>query len=308
MRSKSTPSKHMIMTLAQVVIAAAWADGEISHDEINCLKDLLFQLKGLDARGWASLDIYMSSPVSPEERERLLAELKQLIRSSHDKQLALQALDDMVHADGVITDSEQQVVEEIKAAIDSASVGIFSGVGNLVSASLKRRSKALAAAPNRERNIDQYVRNKILFNMRQRLTEGDLELDIPERELTKLSLTGGLMARVANVDRQITSAQVGAMVQAMRQGWKISPDVAAFVTEAAISKAALEVDYFRMTREFYACTTADERAQVLDVLFAVATADGEISFDETEEIRRIASGFKLTHRQFINAKLKALRS
>ena len=308
MRSKSNPSKRMIMTLAKVVIAAAWADGEISHDEINCLKDLLFQLPGLDARGWAALDIYMSSPVNPEERERLLNELRQLIRTSHEKQLALQALDDMVHADGVITDSEQQVVEEIKAAIDSASVGIFGGVGNLVSASLKRRSKALAARPNRERNFDEYVRNKILFNLRQRLTEGDLELDIPEQELTKLSLTGGLMARVAHVDRQTTSTEVGAMVEAMQQGWDITSDAAAFVAEVAVSEAALEVDYFRLTREFYACTTAEERAQILDVLFAVAAADGEISFAETEEIRRIASGFKLSHKQFINAKLKASRS
>ncbi len=305
MRPKRAPSKRMIMTLAKVVIAAAWADGEISHDEINCLKDLLFQLRGLDARGWASLEIYMSSPVSPEERERLLNELKRLIRSSRDKQLALQALDDMIHADGVITESEQQVFEEIKAAIDSASVGIFGGVGNLVSASIERRSKALAAAPNRELEFDEYVRNKILFNMRQRLASEDLELDIPEQELKKLSLTGGLMARVADVDRRASSAEVGAMVEAMQQGWDISPEAAAFVAEVAASEAAREVDYFRLTREFFACTSADERARLLDVLFAVAAADGDVTFTETEEIRRIASGLKLSHRQFINAKLKA---
>jgi uncharacterized tellurite resistance protein B-like protein len=306
MRSKKTPSKRLIMTLAKVVIAAAWADGEISHDEINCLKDLLFQLRGLDARGWASLEIYMSSPVSPKERERLLNELKHLIRSSRDKQLALQALDDMVHADGVITESEQQVVEEIKAAIDSASVGIFGGVGNLVSASLERRSKALA--PNRELEFDDYVRNKILFNLRQRLADQNLDLDIPEEELKKLSLTGGLMARVAHVERQATRAEVDAMVEAMKQGWTISPEAAAFVAEVAVSEAALEVDYFRLTREFFACTSAEERARLLDILFAVAAADGEVSFAETEEIRRISSGLKLSHKQFINAKLKATRS
>jgi uncharacterized tellurite resistance protein B-like protein len=306
MRSKKTPSKRLIMTLAKVVIAAAWADGEISHDEINCLKDLLFQLRGLDARGWASLEIYMSSPVSPKERERLLNELKHMIRSSRDKQLALQALDDMVHADGVITESEQQVVEEIKAAIDSASVGIFGGVGNLVSASLERRSKALA--PNRELEFDDYVRNKILFNLRQRLADQNLDLDIPEEELKKLSLTGGLMARVAHVERQATRAEVDAMVEAMKQGWTISPEAAAFVAEVAVSEAALEVDYFRLTREFFACTSAEERARLLDILFAVAAADGEVSFAETEEIRRISSGLKLSHKQFINAKLKATRS
>jgi hypothetical protein len=75
MRSKNAPSKKMIMTLAKVIIAVAWADGEMTFEEVNCLKDLLFHLHGLDARDWASLDIYIESPVGPDERERLLHEL-----------------------------------------------------------------------------------------------------------------------------------------------------------------------------------------------------------------------------------------
>jgi uncharacterized tellurite resistance protein B-like protein len=306
MQSKKTPRKRLVMTLAKVVIAAAWADGEISHDEINCLKDLLFQLRGLDARGWASLEIYMNNPISAKERDRLLLELKGLIRSSRDKQMALQALDDMACADGAPSESEQQVIDEIKTAIDSASVGIFSGIGNMVSGALERRSKALASAPNRELNFEEFVRNKILFSLRQQ--QGDLGLDIPEKDLKKLSLTGGLMARVANIDRQTTSAEIGAMIEAMQQGWKISSDAAAFVAEIAVSASSLEVDYFRMTREFFTNTTNEERVQLLDVLFAVAAADGEVSLAETEEIRRIAGGLKLTHKQFINAKLAASRA
>jgi uncharacterized tellurite resistance protein B-like protein len=296
------------MTLAKVVIAAAWADGEISHDEINCLKDLLFQLRGLDARAWASLEIYMSTPVSPQERERLLRELIGLIRSSAEKKIALEALDDVVRADGEVTEDELQVLEEIKTAVDSASVGILGGVGKMVSSSLRRRSKALATTPNREENFEEFVRNKVLFNLRQRLASGDLQLDIAEKELKKLSLTGGLMARVANVDRLVTRPQLDAMVVALQGEWKISPDAAAFVAEVAVSEAALEVDYFRLTREFFTCTTHEERQGLLDVLFAVASADGELSFAETEEIRRIASGLKLSHKQFINAKLKATRA
>jgi len=307
MRTKNAPSKHLIMTLAKVVIAAAWADGDISHDEINCLKDLLFQVRGLDAREWASLDIYIDSPVGPEERDRLLHDLKGLLRSPKERQLALQALDEMVRADGVITESEQQVVEEIKATIESASVGIFSGVGKLVSGALERRSKALSEAPNRERNFDEFVRNKVLYSVRQRLAQGDLELDIPEQDLKKLSLAGGLMARVANVDRQTTSGEFEAMVEAMQHGWNITPDAAALVAEVALSEVSLEVDYFRLTREFFTFTTQEDRIQLLDVLFAVAAADGGISSAETAEIRTISNGLKLTHKQFINAKLKASR-
>ena len=31
----------MMLTLAKVIIAAAWADGEMSHTEINSLKEML---------------------------------------------------------------------------------------------------------------------------------------------------------------------------------------------------------------------------------------------------------------------------
>ena len=36
--------RNLIFTLAKVIIAAAWADGQVSHEEVNSLKDLLFQL------------------------------------------------------------------------------------------------------------------------------------------------------------------------------------------------------------------------------------------------------------------------
>ncbi len=34
----------VIMALAKVMVAAAWADGDVSLDEVNSLKDLLFHL------------------------------------------------------------------------------------------------------------------------------------------------------------------------------------------------------------------------------------------------------------------------
>jgi len=61
----------VILSLAKVMIAAAWADGVISNEEINCLKDLLFHMKGMTAQDWAVIDIYVESPVEAAERQRL---------------------------------------------------------------------------------------------------------------------------------------------------------------------------------------------------------------------------------------------
>ena len=68
-----------------------------------------------------------------------------------------------------------------------------------------------------------------------------------------------------------------------------------------------EVAHFRLTREFSTSTMEEERVRFLDVLFAVADADGHVSHEEIEEIRRIAKSLNLTHKQFIGAKLKIPR-
>jgi uncharacterized tellurite resistance protein B-like protein len=298
---------NLILTLAKVIIAAAWADGSVSHDEINCLKDLLFRIPDLNARDWATLEIYIDSPIEPEERERLLEDLQIALRSQSDKKLALSALDELISADGEITEEERVVAEEIKAAIESAGTGIAGGLGKLITGPIQRRSQAIAGAPNREAFLDDFIRNRVFYGVRRRLGENELELDLSESHLWKLSLSGGLMARVAHVDREVTEGEFEAMAEALQQNWQLPSEAAAIVAEVAISAVAENMDYYRMAREFFSCTKEDERVRFLDVLFAVADGDGQVSHQEIEQIRSIARHLKLTHKQFIDAKLKIPR-
>ena len=295
------------MTLAKVIIAAAWADDEVSHDEINSLKDLLFRLPHREARDWASLEIYIDSPIEHGERLRLVEELTRAMSSRADKELALKALDDLIHADGEIPDAEQHVADEIRQAIQDANVGVIGGIGKLVKGTIQRRSEAVANAPNREAYLEDFIKNRVYYGVRRRLDESDDQPDLPDSELRKLSLAGGLMARIAHVDREVTEGEIGAMERTLQENWNCSREQAALVAEVAVSAVAEDMDFYRMAREFFTCTTEQERVQFLDVLFAVADGDGLVSTPETEGIRRIALNLKMTHRQFIDAKLKIPR-
>jgi uncharacterized tellurite resistance protein B-like protein len=297
----------LILTLAKVIIAAAWADGAVTHDEINCLKDLLFRIPELNARDWASLEIYIDSPIDSEERERLLEELQLALRSRSDKELALAALEDLIHADGEVTEEEQAVAEEIRSAIQDASTGILGGMGKLIQGPLQRRTQAVEAVSNREVFLEDFIKNRVFYGVRRRLGENEFGQDLTEQDLWKLSLSGGLMARVAHVDREVKEGEFDAMVETLMENWGLSQEAAAIVAEVAISAVAENMDYYRMAREFFNCTTEPERAQFLNVLFAVAQGDGMVSSEETEQIRSIARHLKLTHKQFINAKLKVPR-
>ena len=92
------PKDQAIIPLAKVIIAAAWADGELTNDEINSLKDLLFHMPDMTARDWARLEMYIDSPVDEAERERLVADLQAVTVSKQDKELVITELDQMVQA------------------------------------------------------------------------------------------------------------------------------------------------------------------------------------------------------------------
>lgn len=301
------PRSDAIMALAKVMIAAAWADGSVSIEEMNSLKDLLFQLPEMTASDWVELDIYIETPVGDAERARLVADLQASLKSSQDKELALIMIDELVEADGEISADEQASVDEIKAAIKDANVGVLGSMGNFLGSSVNRRSKAVTDAPNRELYLDDYVKNKVYYSVSRRLELEETGIDIPEAELRRLSLAGGLMARVAYVDHEVQEGEFDSMVSAIQNNWNLSDLEAALVAETAVSTITKGLDYYRLSRRFFESTTEDERVHFMDALFAVADGDSGVSYEEIEEIRTIATVLKLTHKQFIDAKLKIPR-
>jgi len=298
---------NLVLNLAKVVVAAAWVDGEIDQEEINNLKDLLFLLPDITGREWAMLEMYIESPIGPAERTLLVESLRESLSSSNDKALAVQALEDMVRADGVVTEVEQATVREITVAIDSVDVGLIGNLARLIRNPLQRRMQAVAKTPHREEHFEDYIKNKVYYGVRRRLDLGESHLDIPESNLRKLCLAGGLMARIAQVDLVITQEEFSVMVKALQTSWDATFEVATFVAEVAVSEIGAELDYYRLTRGFFDSTNEAERRHFLDVLFAVADADDLVSHDEIEEIRAIARSIKLHHKQFIAAKVRIPR-
>ena len=295
---------EIIMALAKVLVAEAWVDGQVSAEEINSLKDLLFLVPAMTAHDWAEIDIYIDSPVGEAERARLLEDLTARLSSPADRELALQMIDQIIQADGDVGVAEREAAEELKRLIQESHAGLGRGLGRFVRGSARRRSQAVASAPGREAHLDDFVKNKVYYKVAQRLELENPAFDIPEGQLRKLSLAGGLMARIAIADQQVLDAELRSIEAALQAHWGLPPEEAALVADVAVSEISKGLDYFRLSRQFFECTTESERVSFLDVLFAVTTSDGRASYNEIEEIRAIANGLKLTHQQFIAAKLK----
>lgn len=304
-------NRNLIYSLAKVIIAAAWADGEIAHEERNSLKDLLYRLPQigqdggiqLTTREWQTLEMYMHSPIEPEERTRLVEELQIATRTFDDKKLIFDALNQMATADGEIDDAEKAVISDIKASINDVNTHVFNQMGKLVGFAMQRRSKATKNSFNRERYLDDFIKNKVYYAASRRMQRESFSLDLSDKQLRKLSLAGGLMAKVAHVDLEITEEEFDKIVDVLREKWRVDEKTAVFIAEVAASEVADHLDHHRTVRQFGLMCTPKEKAQFVELLFAIADADGFVSNEEIEEIRTIASSMNVLHKEFISAKL-----
>lgn len=300
----------LAMSLAKVVIAAAWADGDLAADEVNSLKNLLAEAGSgaggeldLTMQDWAELDIYLYSPVGAEERRRLVEELAANLRGPQDRKMAFEALDRLVDADRVTTDEERQVADEIRAALARADAGPLNAFGSL----LRRRFGVEAPGPNREKFLEEFLSNRVYYAVRVRLGKApEEELGISADEARKLALAGGILATVARADRLVSDAERERIVAVLEQSWGLSHDRAVLVAEAALEESKANLDPYTLTYAYAQSASVEERVGFLDALFAVAAADGEISSQESAEISRITIAIRLEQRHFAAAKRKAL--
>jgi uncharacterized tellurite resistance protein B-like protein len=306
------PDRNLILSLAKVAIATAWADGEITMQEVNSVKTVLMRLPNsggksgpqLTAREFAMLEMYARMPVEADERARLLEELQAAKWTPADRQVAIEMLTSLVQADGSVTSDEQAVVAEVTAAIDAAAGGNTKSLGRLFGRSVKQVASTSAGAPNRERDLEEFMKNKSYYMIRTRLTDAGVEAGISEAELRKLSTAAGLMARVSRTDPSSSEEELKAIAQALQSHWPISAEAARIAAEATLSGISLDTDPLRLAQELLEITAEDERARFIDALFVVAFADGFVSQAELSEIGSIASFLYVPRKTFINAKIK----
>jgi len=297
------PDRRFIIILAKLLIAAAWADGELKNEEINALKDLLFSLEDVTGEEWAHLEIYMDSPVCAEERDKLLGEVLGQIRSEDDKKLVMGTLENLFQVDGVVSDEEIAILEEVKKGVSDISTGIVTRLSRMMKGAMGKRVQMYNAATQRESNIEDYIKNTIYYQLKSEIEKKGISIGLPEQKIKKLCLAGGLLARISAVDSGISDEEKQSIKQVLSTEWDMSEQEAQIVAEISCNRTLKGLDYFHLTKEFFDCTSINERRKFLKCLFQIANVSNKTSYDETEEIRKIAMSFKLSHKDFIEAKL-----
>ncbi|MFW6286353.1 MAG: TerB family tellurite resistance protein [Candidatus Sumerlaeota bacterium] len=300
--------KAFIMDLAKLMIAAAWADGELAREERDALKDLLFRLDKVSGDDWRTLEMYLESPASEAETETLIQNVLDAMQTKGQKEMALNVLEELFKCDGEVTGDEREFLHAFEAAAADVGTGVFSRLsGALKTTVMRRRETVEERSALRERGKEDYLNNVIFYDLKRRDPKAATTLKPSEAEVRKLCLATGLLTVVANLDEEVAAGEREAITEVLRKDWDLSKPQAELLVDIACERSSKGLDSFRLSQRFYACTDEAERHAFLKTLFKVANATDKTDFEEIETIRMISQQLKMSHKHYIDAKLTISR-
>lgn len=284
--------------LAKLLVAAAWADGDVKVDEVNIFKDLIFNLPGISGEDWQLLELYMDSPITELETNQLLTEVMSIIKSSADKQLVHNTLIALIEADGSPTPEEEEFIAIVEQALAGKKTNPISMLGSFFKKSLSFKSKDV---PKREKLFHDWVRNTVYYQVRHDDNHDHFTID--DFTLRKLCLKAGLLAKVVHQDGEPTQKEVTEVASCLQEVGKLSEKEALILVEAALNRTARGLDFAHICRSYFEVTEYDERCDFLLLLFRAAASSDGTCHNEIETIREISKRIKVPQSKFVKAKL-----
>ena len=111
-----------------------------------------------------------------------------------------------------------------------------------------------------------------------------------------------LMIEVAYADNQLDESELKVMANSLSK-LDIKEEEIQEIVDATLAKSKESISFYEHTRILNDQLDYDQRKEVLNSVWAIAFADGEMDKHEEHLIRRIADLLYLNHKDFINAKL-----
>ncbi len=284
---------EIALALGRVIVAAAWADGEIQGEEIDCLKDLLFQLPELDDQGWAELETVLDKPVTAGERKRFVRELKSLLVSRADIEFVFYALEQIVRADGVVTQSEKALLDDIKAGISDVAPNELNSFERLLHQPIQTRRALIRDRLSKAQDLEDFISSSAV-DLRQRLGKSAVSL----QRVRKFCLAAMLIARIVRCDDRSSSLERDTGQKLLAECWNLKDEEAGWLTDLCFGRVLGDMDLVRVCRSFYNITKAEERLDLLRILFQIAVADHSLSEEEMREILDITANLKISQGDF----------
>ncbi|AGY58312.1 TerB family tellurite resistance protein [Gloeobacter kilaueensis] len=288
------------LALLKVLIAIGWADGEFSESERALVRRWMAEFS-LSEQQCNYLRYYLEQPTTRQQAEAFSRELVEAAHRPEEREVALERLRQLACADERLDEAEKRFLEEVSALFASAGdLGLFAN----------RLRGFFAVRPFKiQRSADAHLAEleaELLWLWKER--------DHPGGDFARHLKAGGQPS-----DRQRALLFVGALAgctwgelkrplpaatSCIRECLRLEDEQAEFVEQMLSDPYVRSLDRARLVRGVENYADRPLALGLVELLFCLAATDGTIDDEETETIRGMALGLKVTHRMFIDSKLR----
>ncbi len=289
------------LTFLKVLTTIAWADGEVTQSELNILKSF-YRKFNLDKDDLAELKHYLAAPISKNEQAELYEQLVHELGSKNEKEEILSALESMENATKRIGSEEKQLVNQFRVLLEKPSLTrkSFARIRDLLGRTIFSHSR------EKDLELEKYFKRKVLKKVELKAARLGVKMNLPEDRLYFICLLGALMASVSNVDGSFDDSERKVIKKELSKHFNFKNKELRILFEVILEVTKQGFDFHEVTTELNNLVTYNEKVEITDCMLAVGGADGELSHDEAEEIRRITKAMRIPHKVFIEAKMKVL--
>jgi len=294
-------SRFKKLTLLKILTVIAWADGEIAPSELNILKSF-YRKFNLSREEIDALTPYLRSPLSEKEQADLFRRFAAEVNSPGDKKEFLQAMQSMAAADGEIHEQEQALLRQLASLIEGTSFTekTLGKIRNVLSRVIFK--------PAREKNpqLQKYFKSIVLNKIDLKAAGEKHKISLPEDRVYLACLFGVLLGAVAFTDENFSAEEKNALREVLQAHYSFSGQELGIILDVLQEQAARGFDFYEVVTEFNRLVSYPERMKLMDCFFEISAADGDLGYEEVEEIRRITKAMRIPHKEFIDCKMKYL--
>ncbi|MFB3909428.1 MAG: TerB family tellurite resistance protein [Candidatus Eisenbacteria bacterium] len=260
------------VALVRLLVAAAWADGDLSPQETEYLEGVARDV-GLDAAEWAGLRPMLDRPVPIEEAEKLAVDFVTGIPAT-DRERVLARIESLAGADGRRSGGESRLLSRMREAIEAADASAAPTVLSRVRGLLRR---TVPRAPIRE----------------------------DEERFQRALLFAAIHFRVILGDGEVAPEETRYLRRQLQDRFGFGTDEAERILGLVRARTLDDLDRQRLCASFNRVSEIEERIALLESLFGGAASDGEIDESELLELRLIANYLWIEAREFHDVRMRS---
>jgi len=130
--------------------------------------------------------------------------------------------------------------------------------------------------------------------------------DVRESDQHRLQVaTGALLVEMMRTDVECTEGERAVVLGALRDKFDLTEEETHQLMELAEAEAGDAIDHYQFTSLIKSGFSQEQKRKVVEYLWAVAYADANVDKHEEYLVRKIANLIGVSHKEFIEAKLRA---